>query len=76
MEKAGDWNDLQLRLISAFFLIFISAFCIYLGNHFYIIYCTARWSNTLGIGQNAVTIVRTSYVVQCYNINDSYICPS
>ena len=38
MEKAGDWNDLQLRLISAFFLIFISAFCIYLGNHFFTLF--------------------------------------
>ena len=35
MDEATDWNDLKLRLISALFLIFVSSFCVYYGNHFF-----------------------------------------
>ena len=38
MSKAGIWKDLQSRLISALFLLFISAFCIYLGNQFFTLF--------------------------------------
>ena len=35
MKNLGNWYDLQLRIISAFFLLFISTYCIYLGNHIF-----------------------------------------
>ena len=38
MSNASDWKDFQPRLISALFLLSISTFCIYLGNHFFTLF--------------------------------------
>ena len=38
MFESSDWDDLQYRLISGFFLLFVSGFCIYLGNYFFILF--------------------------------------
>ena len=34
MSKSSNWDDLRSRLISGFFLLFVSAICIYLGGYF------------------------------------------
>ena len=33
MVKLSDWNDLQSRLVSGFFLLFVSGFCIFFGGY-------------------------------------------
>ena len=38
MNTNNNWYDLRLRLLSASFLIFISAFCIYFGNFLFILF--------------------------------------
>ena len=35
MNTDNNWHDLRLRLVSASFLLFISAFCIYFGNYLF-----------------------------------------
>ena len=51
MDEATDWNDLKLRLISALFLIFVSSFCVYYGNHFLHFLLSPCWSNALELGK-------------------------
>ena len=41
MEANNNWHDLRLRLISASFLIFVSAFCIYFGNYLFTFFIIA-----------------------------------
>ena len=38
MNNRNNWYDLRLRLISASFLLLISAFCIYFGNYLFILF--------------------------------------
>ena len=38
MGKSSDWNDLRSRLMSGFFLLFVSGVCIYLGGYFFILF--------------------------------------
>ena len=38
MTGSSDWNDLQSRLISGFFLLFVSFVCIYLGGYFFTLF--------------------------------------
>ena len=38
MNTDNNWHDLRLRLVSASFLIFISAFCIYFGNYLFTLF--------------------------------------
>ena len=38
MNKTDDWNDLRSRLVSAFFLVFFSSICIYLGGYFFTLF--------------------------------------
>ena len=38
MNTNNNWHDLRLRLVSAFFLLFISAFCIYFGNFLFTLF--------------------------------------
>ena len=38
MSKFSDWNDLRSRLISGFFLLFVSGVCIYLGGYFFTLF--------------------------------------
>ena len=41
MKANNNWHDLRLRLISASFLIFVSAFCIYFGNYLFTFFIIA-----------------------------------
>ena len=38
MNKTSNWSDLQARLISGFFLLFVSGVCIYLGGYFFTLF--------------------------------------
>ena len=38
MNTYNNWHDLKLRLVSASFLLFISAFCIYFGNYLFTLF--------------------------------------
>ena len=38
MSAYNSWYDLRLRLLSASFLLFISAFCIYFGNYLFTLF--------------------------------------
>ena len=38
MNKISNWSDLQARLISGFFLLFVSGICIYLGGYFFTLF--------------------------------------
>jgi phosphatidate cytidylyltransferase len=38
MSTDNNWHDLKLRLVSASFLLFISAFCIYFGNYVFTLF--------------------------------------
>ena len=38
MNTDNNWHDLRLRLVSASFLLFISAFCIYFGNYLFTLF--------------------------------------
>ena len=38
MSAYNSWYDLRLRLLSASFLILISAFCIYFGNYLFTLF--------------------------------------
>ena len=38
MNTNSNWHDLKLRLVSASFLLFISAFCIYFGNYLFTLF--------------------------------------
>ena len=38
MSKSSDWNDLGSRLMSGFFLLFVSGVCIYLGGYFFTLF--------------------------------------
>ena len=38
MNTDNSWHDLRLRLVSASFLICISAFCIYFGNYLFTLF--------------------------------------
>ena len=38
MNTNNNWHDLRLRLVSASFLLFISAFCIYFGNYLFTLF--------------------------------------
>ena len=38
MNITSNWQDLRLRLISASFLLFTSAFCIYFGNYIFTLF--------------------------------------
>ena len=38
MNTNNSWYDLRLRLLSASFLLFISAFCIYFGNYLFTLF--------------------------------------
>ena len=38
MKTDNNWHDLRLRLISASFLLFMSAFCIYFGNYVFTLF--------------------------------------
>ena len=38
MNTKNNWHDLRLRLVSASFLLFISAFCIYFGSYFFTLF--------------------------------------
>ena len=38
MNTDSNWHDLRLRLISASFLLVVSAFCIYFGNYFFTLF--------------------------------------
>ena len=38
MSKSNDWYDFHSRLISGFFLLFVSGACIYLGGYFFTLF--------------------------------------
>ena len=38
MDTDNNWHELRLRLVSASFLLFISAFCIYFGNYLFTLF--------------------------------------
>ena len=38
MKTDSNWHELRLRLVSASFLLFVSAFCIYFGNYFFTLF--------------------------------------
>lgn len=38
MNTKNNWHDLRLRLVSASFLLFISAFCIYFGSYLFTLF--------------------------------------
>ena len=38
MNTKNKWHDLRLRLVSASFILFISAFCIYFGNYLFTLF--------------------------------------
>ena len=38
MKTDSNWLELRLRLVSASFLLFVSAFCIYFGNYFFTLF--------------------------------------
>ena len=41
MNKSGDWNDLEPRLISGVLLLFVSGVCIFLGGYFFTLFIIA-----------------------------------
>ena len=41
MNKSGDWNDLEPRLISGVLLLFVSGICIFLGGYFFTLFIIA-----------------------------------
>ena len=38
MTESNNWNNLRSRLISGFFLLFVSGVCIYLGGYFFTLF--------------------------------------
>ena len=38
METYNNWHELRLRLVSASFLLVVSAFCIYFGNYLFTLF--------------------------------------
>ena len=38
MNTGDNWHELRLRLVSASFLLFVSAFCIYFGNYLFTLF--------------------------------------